>query len=74
MYNETQRTVHIIDQIELQERMARYVREGIDQSCLAPFNEEWTDNAMEQVPTELAGVDPADVDTMIGDMIGEVQA
>ena len=74
MYDGTARSVHITNREALHERMSRYVQEGIDQQCLAPFNEEWTDNAMEQVPTELAGVDPSDVDAMIGDMMGEVQA
>lgn len=73
MYVGTQRSVHITDPANMHERMSRYVREGIDQSCLAPFNEEWTDNAMEQVPTELGGVDPLRVDEMISDMTAEVK-
>ena len=49
MYEGTDRNVHITDPIALHERMSTYVKEGIDESCLAPFNQEWTDNAMEQV-------------------------
>lgn len=73
MHAGTQRNAHITDAASMYERMSRYVREGIDHSCLAPFNEAWIDNAMEQVPTELAGVDPSKVDRMLNRMSGEVQ-
>ena len=53
----TYRSAHITDPGSLQERMAAYVRDGIDPQCLAPFNDAWMDSAMEQVPTELNGVD-----------------
>lgn len=72
MYAGTQRSAHITDPAELYERMSRYVHEGIDHKCLAPFNSEWTDNAMEQVPTELAGVEPYLVEGMIDNMVTEV--
>ena len=79
MYHGTFRTrgvgqAHVTDPVELYSRMAHYVAEGIDVSCLAPFNTEWTENAMEQVPQELAGVPEDVVAGQINDMVGEVQA
>ena len=72
-YTGTHRNAHITDPSMLQERVAAYVRDGIDGSCLAPFNDAWMESAMEQVPTELNGVPPQQVHALLDDMQGEVQ-
>ena len=68
----TSRTQHITDPAALEERKAKYVREQIDGAVLAPFNNNWMEAAMEQVPTELAGVPPEVVDDVLDTMVGEV--
>ena len=68
----TFRHAHVNDKATLQQRMAAYVERGIDPSSLAPFNDAWMDSAMEQVPTELAGVEPDRVDEMVYNMVDEV--
>ena len=71
-YTGTRRNAHITDQDALQDRVAKYVRDGIDESCLAPFNDAWMESAMEQVPIELNGVAPEDVGDMLESMQEEV--
>ena len=68
----THRVPHITDPAALQERVALYVRDGIDGQCLAPFNDAWMASAMEQVPTELAGIDPGSVGLAIDEMVEEI--
>lgn len=68
----TKRSAHITEPVAIEERMAAYVHAGIDPASLAPFNDAWMESAMEQVPTELNGVEPGEVEVMVGDMINEV--
>ena len=68
----TKRSAHITDPVAIEQRMATYVRDGIDHACLAPFNDAWMESAMEQVPTELNGVDTDQVEVMLDDMVQEV--
>ena len=72
-YAGTRRTMHLTEPEALSERMAAYVQGGIDDSSLAPYNDAWMDAAMEQVPTELAGVEHDQVDIILQDMVQEVQ-
>ena len=68
----THRSAHITDPVAIEERMAAYVRDGIDPNSLAPFNDAWMESAMEQVPTELNGIDPDEVGLMVDGMMDEV--
>ena len=72
-YEGTGRMPHIVDPEALQDRVASYVHDGIDGSCLAPFNDAWLEAAMEQVPTELTGVPIEEVHGQLHEMVGEIQ-
>ena len=72
-YEGTRRQAHITDPSELQERVAAYIRDGIDASCLAPYNDAWLEAAMEQVPTELSGVPQEEVHARLHEMVDEIQ-
>ena len=71
-YSGTKRPAHITDPVALQQRMSAYVRDGINPDSLAQFNNAWMTSAMEQVPAELSGVDPDQVDLLLQDMVEEV--
>jgi len=68
----THRQAHITDADALQARFDEYVRSGVDESCLAPFNKMWAINAMEQVPRKLAGVPAEVIDERLNQMLHEV--
>ena len=70
----THRQTHITDADANAARMQKYVRDGIDPAVLAPFNDAWLDSAMEQVPTDLGGIEPEAVAEMVAEMVDEVQA
>lgn len=72
IFEGTHRQAHITDADALQARFDEYVRTGVDESSLAPFNKTWAINAMEQVPRELAGVDQSRVDSRLNQMLKEV--
>ena len=69
----THRQLHITDQAQLGERFAAYVNDGIDDSTIAPFNDTWALNALEQVPRDVVGVSAGRVEGLINEMLGEVQ-
>jgi hypothetical protein len=71
-YVGTHRNAHITDPDALQQRVAAYVRDGIDEASLAPYNDAWMESAMEQVPVELNGVSPDEVGELLGEMQEEV--
>lgn len=70
----TLRREHITDTEVLQARFDEYVRSGVDESCLAPFNQEWVLEALKQVPHELAGVEATKVEEMLDEMIRETSS
>ena len=39
------------DPAQLEERFSAYVNDGVDDATIAPFNDTWALNALEQVPS-----------------------
>mmetsp|Transcript_3023 Transcript_3023/g.9072 ORF Transcript_3023/g.9072 Transcript_3023/m.9072 type:complete len:4073 (+) Transcript_3023:47-12265(+) len=72
IFDGTQRQAHITDPDALQARFDEYVKHGVDESSLAPFNKMWAIHAMEQVPRELAGLPPEAIDSRLNQMLHEV--
>ena len=71
-FADTYRTKHITDAEKQQQRMAAYVEGGVDEATLAPYNNTWVEAAMEQVPTELGGVEEGQMNQILGEMVGEI--
>ena len=73
VFQGTHREAHLSNADVLRQRLDNYVLAGVDESTLAPFNDEWADNAMEQVPSRLTGVPQETVAGMVDEMLSEVQ-
>lgn len=73
VFQGTHREAHLSNADVLRQRLDNYVLAGVDESTLAPFNDEWADNAMEQVPSRLTGVPQEQVAGMVDEMLSEVQ-
>ena len=74
VFQGTRREAHISNAEVLQQRFDNYVMAGVDEATLAPFNDEWATNAMEQVPSQLSGVPQHQVANMVEGMLSEVQS